>query len=727
MKKLFSRRQTNARHPEFNRKLFGILLIGLTAAIGLAFVCRFAYVALGGSIDSKDLKTYRNNQYHRDAVLPAKRGAIYDRHGSVIAEDANTYTLYAVLSKKTTDGKANVDGKTKLYVTDKAKTAQVLAKYLPLTAKQILAYLNPKGNPYQVEFGKAGRGLSLAIKNQIEAAKLTGIGFTDSPSRLYPNGDFASYTIGLATPPKDNSTKNPLVGVMGLEQQFNTLLSGTDGYTSSQYDVYGFKLPQAKTKVKQAVNGGSVTTTLDASLQSYLETLMTKVATAYRPKVLNAVLMNAKTGEILAASSRPTFDPSTREGLTSWRNALVEDVYEPGSVMKIVTLASAIEAGTYRPDEYYQSGRIKVAGGTVADWNDGEGWGSIPLSQAFTRSSNTGMVRIEQELGEANEAKYLKAFHFAEATGVALPNENAGTYSLKNPLQRLNISFGQGISVNVMQMLQATTAIANGGTMIQPRLIKKTVSKTGKVTTYKRRVVGQPISANTATQVLDAMRKVVTEDYGTGAPYAIKGVDMAMKTGTAQIPRADGKGYVTEGDNALHSVMAIAPASNPKYIVYVTLQQSQKNVEVPIATKINQVFQPLLKRALALDASTAASGASTQATVPAVTNDAVATAQTAVTEAKLAAAVVGTGNRVVAQLPQAKTAALTGARVLLLTNGAMTMPDVSGWSKSDVLKLAQLTGKKFKLSGTGYASHQSLASGALLGDDPVTVTFANTK
>ncbi|WP_262316762.1 penicillin-binding protein [Lacticaseibacillus parakribbianus] len=725
MKNMTPKRQTNARHPERNRKLFGILLIAVTALVGLGFVCRFAYVALGGTVDSKDLKAYRVQQYHRDSVLTAKRGTIYDRHGSVIAEDANTYTLYAVVSTKTTDGKPNVDGKKKLYVTDKPHTAAVLAKYLPLTVKQLLTYLNPKGNPYQVEFGKAGSGLSLAIKKQIEAQHLSGIGFTDSPSRLYPNGDFASYTIGLATP--QSNTANPLLGVMGLEKQFDKLLTGTNGYTSSQYDVYGFKLPQAKTKIQRAVNGGSVTTTLDASLQSYLETLMTKVATAYRPKVLNAVLMNAKTGEILAASSRPTFDPSTREGLTTWRNALVEDVYEPGSVMKIVTLASAIDAGTYQPNEYYKSGRIKVAGGTVADWNDGVGWGSIPLSEAFTRSSNTGMVRIEQELGEANEAKYLKAFHFAEATGVALPNENAGTYSLKNPLQRLNISFGQGISVNVMQMLQATTAIANGGTMIQPRLIKQTVSKTGKVTNYKRRVVGQPIKATTAAAVLDAMKKVVSDKNGTGVPYAIKGVDLAMKTGTAQIPRADGKGYVTAGDNALHSVMAIAPASSPKYIVYVTLQQSQKNVETPIATKINQIFQPLLKRALALDASTAASGAASRATVPAVTNQRVATAQTTVTKAKLAAAVVGTGNRVVAQLPQAKTAALTGARVLLLTNGAMTMPDVSGWSKSDVLKLAQLTGKKFKLSGTGYATHQSLASGALLGDEAVTVTFAKTK
>ncbi|WP_179395263.1 penicillin-binding protein [Lacticaseibacillus absianus] len=717
MKKMTHKRQTNARHPEKNRKLFGILLMSLTALIGLGFVCRFAYLALGGRSDNQDLQAYREKQYQRGSVLKAKRGAIYDSTGNVIAEDANTYTVFAIVDK------TYKNGDKKLYVTDKEKAATVLAKYLPLSREKILAYLNPTAkNAFQVEFGRAGTGLSLAIKEQIESEHLSGINFTDSPSRLYPNGVFASYTVGLVQANSKDKDQQ-LVGVMGLEKQFDQLLKGTNGHTTYQADMGNYRLPQAKVKTVKATNGCKVYTTLNSNLQTYLETLMTKVQTEYQPKGLTAVLMNAKTGAIMAASSRPTFDPSTGDGLgTLWRNALVEDGYEPGSVMKIFTLATAIDTGTYTPNQYYKSGTMKVAGGTVSDW-DPAGWGMIPLSQAFPRSSNTGMVKIEQAIGVTNQGKYLKAFGFGQKTGITLPSENAGAYGLTNDLQRLNISFGQGISVTAMQILQGVTAITNKGTMIQPRIVRKTVAPNGTVTTYPRQVVGHPIKASTASAVLTEMKRVVSESYGTGVPYKIDGVDLAMKTGTAQIPRADGKGYITGGDANLHSVLAVAPASDPKYVVYVTLKQAQKQT-APTSTMINEIFQPLLKRALALDEGQAAtSGDAVLASVPAVTNASVSAATKTLTAAKLTVSAVGTGNRVVQQLPLAGSAALANARVLLLTNGAMTMPDVSGWSKSDVLKLAQLTGKKFTLSGTGYATHQSLAAGSLLTNATVTITF----
>ncbi len=251
----------------------------------------------------------------------------------------------------------------------------------------------------------------MAIKKQIEAEKLPGIHFRETPSRLYPNGVFASHVIGLAQA-QDNG--GGLTGVMGLEKQFNTVLTGTNGYRRSETDAYGYKLPNAKTKAKAPVNGGSVYTTLDSGLQAYLETLMTDVQTKYEPKGMTAVLMNAKTGRILAATQRPTFDASTGEGLGDmWRDSLVEDNYEPGSVMKIMTLAAAIQSGKYHPNEYFQSGSVKLDGGTVNDWRTG-GWGSIPLSKAFPLSSNVGMVKIEQEMGAGIWKSYLDKFKFGQ-------------------------------------------------------------------------------------------------------------------------------------------------------------------------------------------------------------------------------------------------------------------------------------------------------------------------
>lgn len=230
-------------------------------------------------------------------------------------------------------------------------------------------------------------------------------------------------------------------------------------------------------KTKAAVDGGSVYTTIDASLQSYLETLMTSVATKYQPKSLLAVLMNPKTGEVLAASQRPTFDPSTGEGLSSmWRDILVEDNYEPGSVMKIFTLAAAIQTGNYHPNNYYKSGSVKVADTTIKDW-DTSGWGTIPLSQAFPRSSNVGMVKIEQTMGATVFSEYLRKFGFGQQTGIALPGETSGTFDFGNYLDSAMASFGQSIDVNAMQLMQAATAVANGGDMVQPRIVSKIVNK----------------------------------------------------------------------------------------------------------------------------------------------------------------------------------------------------------------------------------------------------------
>ncbi len=708
-----------ARHPERNRKWFGIILFCLTVVALLAFVCRFAYVAIVGSVDSKNLAAYRDSQYARTVPLQAKRGSIIDRNGQAIAEDASTYTIYAVIDKHYTKA-----GK-KLYVTNKAKTAAVLAKYLPLSKEKILAYLSPKQAAFQVEFGAAGTRLSLATRKEIEKAHLPGINFTDSPSRLYPNGVFASYTVGL-TQANATDKNQPLVGVMGLEKEFNAQLAGTNGYQTAQVDNYGYRLPRAKVKTKAARNGGTVKTTLDSSLQSYLETLLSGVQTKYKQQSVTGVVMNAKTGEILAAGQRPTFDPGTMEGLgkgTSWQNMLTEDTYEPGSVMKVFNLAGAIQSGTFQPNTYYNSSMVRVAGTTIRDWNH-VGFGEIPYSQALPRSSNVGMVHIVQQMGAANQAKTLKDFGFGQKTGITLPNEASGSYTLANPVTRAVMAYGQSVNVTQMQILQAASAIANKGTMVQPRIVSQVTAPSGKVTTYKRQVVGHPVSAATAKTVIAEMRDTINQPYGTGVTYKIAGVDLAAKTGTANVPNPKG-GYLPGATNQLHSLLVLAPASDPEFIVYLTLKQNTA-MTAPATTALNDIFHPLMTRLLALNSGAGASPASQMVTVPAVTNDGLTKASARLTEKMLAQALVGTGNRIVQQLPAAGTQALRGARVILLTNGAMTMPDVSGWSKSDVLKLAQLTGRKFKLQGEGYASAQSLKAGSLLGDDPVTVTFQKT-
>ncbi|MGV3235301.1 penicillin-binding transpeptidase domain-containing protein [Latilactobacillus curvatus] len=692
------------KSPRRNRRVFGRLLLLIIAAIFLVFAGRFAYIAATGHIAGVDLTKRSQKKYKADSVIRAQRGTIYDSLGNVLAQDINAYSVYAVLSHDYVG-----PNKKPLYVTDKKKTAKVLSRYLPLSEEKIYKQLTPANRSvYQVEFGSAGQNLSLSIKRKIEKEHLTGIYFNESPTRLYPNGTFASHVIGIAQSPKDeDGADQSLVGVMGIEKYFNKQLAGQDGYKNFARDSYGYTINQKKNKVKAAKNGQDIYLTLDSRLQSYMETLLTSVNKKYKPKSMNAVLMNAKTGEILAASQRPTFNASTKKGIGKiWRDTLVEDGYEPGSVLKIATLAAAIDSGNYNPNQYYQSGSIGVGDKKISDWQT-SGWGMIPLSQAFARSSNVGMVKLEQAMGPKVWKDYIQKFGFLKPTGIQLPGETEGTLQYVRPLDQATTSFGQGINVNVMQMLQMTSAIANDGTMIRPQILSG-INQDHQVKPIK---AGKPIKASTAKSVLQNMEDVVYQDYGTGQVYQIPDYKVAVKTGTAQITGLDG-GYLTGASNYIFSVSGIAPADDPKYILYVTMKQPQ-NMTDSAESILAQVFNPMMKRALEYTKKTE-KDTQQQVTVPSVIGQSTDEAQKKLTDLGLQTASVGSGNLVVQQLPKANSVILPKQRVILMTNGAMTMPDVTGWSKNDLLKLAQLTGVEIDIKGSGYAYHQSLAVNGLL-------------
>lgn len=722
MKAPRNKRLMGKRNPRRNRQKFGGFFLFLLVGVFLLFVFRFSYIVVSGRINDENLTEKANALYESSTVLRAKRGTIYDANGSPIAEDSTTYSIYAVLNK-------NYVGvnKKKLYVTDKAKVAQVLSKYLPLTQAAILKRLNPANTKtFQVEFGSAGQGLSLAIKQAIEKANLSGIYFTETPSRLYPNGIFASHQIGLAqtkTATTNNVAAQNLTGTMGLEKTLNSTLTGTNGIKEVKKDSYGYQLPNTKTKKKAAKNGKNVYLTLDTRLQTYLESLLTTTQTKYDPVEMNAVLMNPKTGQIVAAAQRPTFNPSTGSGLGSfWRDTLVGDAYEPGSVMKAFTLAAAINSNKYSPNTTYQSGSISIGGTTVHDWNN-SGWGTIPLSKAFPYSSNVGFVHIEQTMGKTTWLNYIKKFHFLNTTNSLLAGELKGSIQFEHTSDQAVTSFGQGINVTVMQMMQGFSAIANDGKEMQPQIVSKVVDPTtGKTTKYKPHQVGTPITKSTADQVLKAMQDVTYKSYGTGQSYQIPGYKIATKTGTAQISSANGGGYLTGSNNYIFSVVGMAPANDPKYVLYITMKQPQKMTES--ATQILAgVFDPMMKRALDYDAGTVATA--TQTKMPSVSGKSVTAATAALKKKNLQVVQVGTGNTVVQQMPLAAEVVLDDQRALLLTNGAMTMPDLTGWSKSDVLKLAELTGKKITIKGTGYVTKQSLAAKGLLNSaTKITVTLS---
>ncbi len=683
-----------------NRNVVGRLLQISMAFVFLLFVGRFLYLSISKTIAGENISERVGNLYKRDEILKSVRGAIYDNSGNVIAEDSHSFTLYAILDKSSLDYKGKP-----MYVVDKKKTAEKLSTVIPLSEKKILKYLHPKHKAYQVEFGTAGSGISLATKKKIMAMHLPGIHFDETPSRLYPNGRFASHIIGIAQPFNDKKNHSiNLIGTMGIEKYFNKVLSGKDGRRIALVDAGEYQLPGGQHSYKAPINGNNIYLTIDSQLQIYLENLLDAVQNKYKPKALTAIVEDVKTGKIMAASQRPTFDPATRKGLNdNWRNILVQDSYEPGSVFKILSITAAIQEGKYNPKEYYRSGSITFNGSTIHDWNY-TGWGAMPFEQAFPRSSNVGMSILVNRLGRHTWRRYLDNYHIGKKTNITLPDENSGLINIHSQIDQAVTSFGQGINVNAMQMMQVYSALANSGQMLKPQLVEKIVSSSGKVIKrYKKIKVGKPVySQETAQTTLKLMRDVVEKEYGTGMTYKIPGKSIAVKTGTAQIAGIHG-GYLKGDRNYLFSVVGLTPADNPRYCIYITMKQPQIMSDPP-ETIMSLIFKPLINR---VSVSSKVDMMDEQITIPSVKGQSREQAVRLLEKMGLYVETIGSGHKVEAQSILANTKVNPNSKIIIFTGGIIRCPNMKGWTIKQVTQFANISKVKVEVLGKGKVYKQS--------------------
>ncbi|WP_407460030.1 penicillin-binding transpeptidase domain-containing protein [Lactobacillus gallinarum] len=678
------------------------------ALVFLVFTARFLYIGISKTVNGQNLSARTKQLYKRNQVIKATRGTIYDRNGLAIAEDSHLYTIYAILDKSSINYKNKPE-----YVVNKSETAEKLATVLPMSADKIYRYLNPKQKAFQVQFGTAGSGLTSKQKKKIEAMKLPGIKFLATPSRLYPNGNFASHIVGLAQPVYDKKTNaQNLVGTMGIEAYFNKTLTGTDGYRISSVDASEYQMPNGNQVYKPVKNGNNLYLTLDSQLQSYLESHMTDVQKAYDPTSITAVVEDMKTGKILAASQRPTFNPQTKKGLTkAYRNILVQDTYEPGSVFKVLSFPAVVNSGNYNPNEYYRSGSVNVGGSTIHDWLT-SGWGTIPFSQAFERSSNTGFVKLEQKMGAKTWNKYLKKFHIGQKTGITLPGEQPGFISFKTPVDQAITAFGQAVTVNVMQMMQAYSSLANNGQMVKPQLVDKITDSNGKTLKgYEIKKVGSKIYSNkTKKVVLANMKRVLNKQSGTGNAYKMGNADIAVKTGTAQIANPKGGGYLKGDSNYIFSVVGVYPTKDPRYCIYLTIKQP--HLAGTTAEKIlASIFKPMMSRIITMAKS---DNSTTTVSVPNFKNMTVAQASAKAKQVGLNLVKVGEKDRITAQGIKSSEKLESGDKIFVYTSGKINCPDMKGWSFNDLHQFSNVSGIKLSIKGTGTVTSQSVAKGAEL-------------
>jgi penicillin-binding protein 2B len=703
----------NQKQPKMNVGAAGLFVV--FSLLFFILIFRFLSIQITGEAHGQALAAKAQQKYSNKTVIEAKRGTIFDRNAEVIAEDASSYTLIAILDEKMTTNK-----KQPKHVADPVRTAKVLAKYIEMEETEILERLTKDG-VFQVEFGSAGRDISHQLKGEIEKEELPGITFTKGSKRFYPNGVFSSHLIGYLEKKENENGETESTGRLGIEQAFNDYLTGENGSLKVESDLWGFLLPDSEKQITPAEDGDNIYLTIDKKIQTFLEDAMSRVDEEYNPKKIIAVVADAKTGDILAMGQRPTFHPETREGIEeSWHNEVIETSIEPGSTMKIFTLAAAIEENDFNPNDYFESGSYRVTPKSVPirDHNYGRGWGTISYLEGIQRSSNVAVAKlVNEKIGVDTFRHYLTSFGFEEPTGIELPNEVTGRILYQWPIEKITTSFGQGTTLTPLQLVQATTAIANDGKMMKPQIIDKIVdSNTGKVLVEKEpEIVGTPVSKETAKQVREILETTITnEDYGTGGNYKIDGYNVAGKTGTAQIPGEDGK-YLTGHKNFLFSFLGMAPTENPELIVYVAVQQPEIDGSTNGSVPVSKIFKPVMKSSLQyLNIQPIKQEKATSSEIPDVTGKSVEEAVTALQAKGLEPIVIGQEKSVESQLPKAGAVTLEGERVILRTAGELFAPDLTNWSLRDVMKFAQIAGLKLNKAGNGFVSKQSIQAGGLV-------------
>ena len=680
------------------------VIILIVAFLFVAAIVKLSYIVLSSKVDGIDLQAKAASIATTEETLYANRGNIYDVNGEMLATTVNAYTVIAYLDESRT-----TDAENPRHVVDKEATAAALAPLLEMSEERLLELLNK--DVYQVELGPGGRGITEVLKRAIEELELPGIDFiSDSKKRYYSNSTFASYIIGYA---KENE-EGKLVGELGIEGYYDDLLSGTNGYTQYlKYTSSNYKIPNTPEETVEAVDGSDIYLTIDFDIQYIAENAVKEFQDTYKTEWAIFTVMDADTGAIVASATSPNFNPNDTNTITSYMNPLVSYQYEPGSVMKIFSFASAIEEGLYDGDELYESGSIQVDSETVINDVD-KTWGTISFDTGFAYSSNVAATTLAFRLLEYGEKKlpdYYDALGFGKKTGIELANEVSGDMEVVYKSELANSSFGQGISVTPIQMLQALSSMTNDGNIIKPYIVDKIVNSEGNITYEgKRTVVNNVYSSQTVEKMHELMHKMIYEGLSTA--WQIEGLSLMGKTGTAQIASPNG-GYLTGEYDTIRSFAGIFPEEDPEYIVYVAARKVEGN-SVKFANVVTSAIEEIAKHAK-LTSETKETDLSKVINIENYLSKDISSVTTMLENQKLNIVVIGNGKYITNQYPLKNGTVLENGKLFLVTNGTeLKMPNMTGWSLSDVKNYCNLIGLNLEYNGYGYVLTQSLAQDTVL-------------
>lgn len=676
---------------------------------------------------------YAVEQWEKTSTISAVRGTITDRNGNKLAMDAPAYDVVLnpkVIAKHGVKDEI-VSRLHEILGTDESEIEKQATSKTTPTAKNPVSELrtwrelNSGGRRIPQDKADQVNALIAELKEKTDEKYEVGVQLNVTTKRYYPKNELASHVLGY--------TNNDGAAVAGIEAYYDKQLKGTDGSIRYQRDNQNDKLPDSQDVYQPAVNGSNLKLTIDETIQYYTEQAMKEAYKQLQPKSITVIAADPNTMDILAMANMPTFDPNkfnevTEENYDSFKNLGIKAEYEPGSTFKIITLAGAVEEGLFNPEATYQSGTIQVGRTTLHDINR-VGWGPITYLTGLKRSSNVAFVKLGYEmLGAERLRKYIDTFGFGVRTGIDLPGELPGaiTFDPNIKTEVATAAYGHGrVQVTPLQQLVGVSAVANGGKVLTPHVVKSiTDPNTGVTTDVPVHEVRQAIDAATSEKVRGYLEQVVSDqEIGTGRHAYIDGYRVAGKTGTA-VKVINGKYDYTK---QVVSFIGFAPADKPKIAMIVVIDQPADSklgggaAAAPVFKKIVSQALPYMGVPKATEdiATQKKEKAPTSAPAPAVYNvptlagKTVDAAKKKLIASGIAFKVVGTGSKVVKQYPSVGSVMDGGQSVYLMTEDPtkMEIPDLKGESLRDALEILNLMKVEVTTVGQGYVAEQVESSG----------------
>lgn len=635
------------------RIMMGLLIFSLVVLIGrLAYLQVWAYSTYA-------LKN--NDQIEEVRVLQSPRGTIYDRNGTPLAVSVVTKTLYA---------------DPKMLNKSPEEVAELIGSYLDISKETLVERLK-QDTSFVYLNRMMDKPKSDAVAQIIKTNELEGLAFIEESKRYYPNGALAAQVLGfVGTDDK---------GLDGLEMVLDKEIKGDKMRRLIRTDRRGNAIFDGVTLPPLAKEERNVRLTIDTTIQFMAERALDKVMSETKAQGASVIIMDPKSGEILAMANRPTYDPNrfAKGSEGEFKNRAVINLYEPGSTFKPIIASAALMSGRWSVDTVFNdTGAVMASGHAIKNWND-EGYGQVRLLEILKYSINTGMAKIGLTVGPELLMKYVKDFGFGKATGINLPGEGDGIlFNVKDmrDIDTASMSIGQGIAVTPLQMVQAFSAFANGGKMMRPHILASINNPDGSTyQTYDDSEAGQPISPEVAAAISDILEKEVSE--GGGNKAMVEGYRFAGKTGTAEKLDTERGGYLK--GRYIASFIGYGPVEDARFVTLIVIDDPKGTYYGgQIAAPVFKDLMSQLVRYYQISPSITKQGA----------------------------------------IPTAREHTLP--KIAHTADGEVIMPDFTGWTLGEVRDWLHQAELGFKPDGTGYAIGQTPSRGIpVKAGEAVTVYF----